>query len=122
MEMKWHPIIDGDLNGIPTNRWVLFTCGEDDGVETFVCMGMAELYIKDEGLVSLGERKDLYPSTGVIAWMELPEPYMPGRCDTCKHWKEWIDEYGDGCAKCELIVDPPFLFSTEQYFKCPLDD
>lgn len=25
MEMKWHPIVNGDLSGIPTNEQFLFT-------------------------------------------------------------------------------------------------
>ena len=52
---------------------------------------------------------------------EFPEPYKPNQCSDCEHWKEGVDSYGDPWAQCELIVDPPFLFSSEQYFKCPLN-
>lgn len=120
MLLKWNPIIDGDLSGIPRDKRLLFSCIDDN--ELYVDFGYIESRLEKHGLVSIGDIELPVEAKEVIAWMEPPEPYQPGRCDTCKHWKEWIDEYGDGCAKCELIVDPPFLFPTEQYFKCPLDD
>lgn len=122
MEMKWNPIKDGDLSGIPRNEEFLFTIFDEINHETYVNIAWI---VKCEGKLQVRETTivgvHIVEAKNVQAWMEIPEPYVPGRCDTCKHWKEWIDEFGDGCAMCELIVDPPFLFSTEQYFKCPLN-
>ena len=56
-----------------------------------------------------------------MKWTSIIDGDLPNKCSDCEHWKEGVDSYGDPWAQCELIVDPPFLFSTEQYFKCPLN-
>lgn len=122
MDMKWTPIIDGDLSGIPTEEEFLFTVVDTKNGKTYA----TEAYIIDYGWKSeVWETTPcglkIHGAKNVKAWTERPEPFKLGRCDMCKHWKEWIDEFGDECAECELIVNPPFLLSTQQHFKCPLD-
>ena len=121
MDMKWNPIIDGDLNGIPRDERLLFT-GIDQG-ELYVDFGYINSRLENPMFVYIGDFETSVEAKEFIAWMELPEPFEPGRCDMCKHWKEWIDEYGDGCAECGLIENPPFIFPTEIKFeKCPLEN
>lgn len=36
MEMKWHPIVNGDLNGIPLDEDLLFTVFDEEDGETYV--------------------------------------------------------------------------------------
>ena len=38
MEMKWKPIIDGDLNGIPRDEELLFTVFDEEDGETYLTM------------------------------------------------------------------------------------
>lgn len=116
--MKWHPINDGDLSGIPKYEYFLFTIDDERGVKPYVICGEVRGNIED--LFVWGEG-DCYEAENVEAWMKLPEPYQPGTCEICKHWKEWIDEFGDSCAECELIENPPFIFSTQNPIMCPFD-
>ncbi len=41
------------------------------------------------------------------------------KCDTCEHWKEWTDEFGDRWAECELLKNVPFLDIKPG--ECPLN-
>lgn len=41
------------------------------------------------------------------------------KCDTCEHWKEWTDEFGDRWAECELLKNVPFLAIKPG--ECPLN-
>lgn len=118
MEMKWHPIIDGDLSEVPIDESFLVT-GIDNG-ELYVEFGYIESRLDKQVFVCIGDDIELpVEAKNVKAWMELPEPYQPGRCDICKHWKEWIDEYGDGCAECKLLKNVPF--TKIKFGKCPLE-
>lgn len=53
MEMKWHPIIDGDLSGIPINEEFLFTVFDEEDGETYVTPAWIIEY--DEGGVEVRE-------------------------------------------------------------------
>lgn len=114
MEMKWNPIIDGDLSGIPRDKRLLFT-GIDCG-ELYVDFGYIESRLGDHVFVYSGDNEIPIEAKEFIAWMEIPEPYQPGRCDICKHWKEWIDNFGDRWSKCELMEIGTFV----PLQKCPL--
>lgn len=114
MDMKWNPIIDGDLSGIPRDERLLFT-GIDCG-ELYVDFGYIESRLGDHVFVYSGDNEIPIESKEFIAWMEIPEPYQPGRCDICKHWKEWIDNFGDRWSKCELMEIGTFV----PLQKCPL--
>lgn len=114
MEMKWHPIENGDLSGIPRDERLLFT-GIDCG-ELYVDFGYIESRLGDHVFVYSGDNEIPIEAKEFIAWMEIPEPYQPGRCDICKHWKEWIDNFGDRWSKCELMEIGTFV----PLQKCPL--
>lgn len=112
--MKWKPIVDGDLSGIPRDKRLLFSCIDNNG--SYVDFGCIESRLEKYEYASIGEIKLPVEAKTVQAWMELPEPYVPGRCDICKHWKEWSDNFGDQWAKCELM-DATFV----PLKKCPLN-
>lgn len=114
MDMKWTPIIGGDLSGIPRDERLLFT-GIDCG-ELYVDFGYIESRLGDHVFVYSGDNEIPIEAKEFIAWMEIPEPYQPGRCDICKHWKEWIDNFGDRWSKCELMEIGTFV----PLQKCPL--
>lgn len=119
MEMKWHPIIDGDLSEVPVFEDVLFTIIDEATGEDYVIYDeLNPTYLKD-GFVVFYQTGTLSREEKVTAWGELPESFKPGRCDMCKHWKEWIDEFGDGCAECELLKNVPF--TKIKFGKCPLE-
>lgn len=111
--MKWNPIIDGDLSGIPKYEHFLFTIDDELGVKSYVVCGEVRGIIED--LFVWGEGC-CYEAENVKAWMELPEPYVPGSCDICKHCRVWIDGFGDRWSKCELMGIVPFV----PLKKCPL--
>ena len=51
MEMKWHPIIDGDLSGIPRDKRLLFS-GIDQG-ELYVDFGYVESRLEKHVIISM---------------------------------------------------------------------
>ena len=122
MEMKWTSIIDGDLSGIPQQENLLFTIFDERRRENYVAAGWVlenEVEFEVGGVDPWGLKSN--ETKKVKARPEFPEPYKPNMCSDCEHWKKGVDSFGDPWEKCELIVDPPFLFSSEQYFKCPLN-
>ena len=113
MEMKWHPIEDGNMEELNGSAQYIFT------VEIIPMEG------KPRRLVTIGEpyemsvMKFVHPDVSEVeykAWAEVPEPYEPGRCDICKHWRVWIDGFGDRWSKCELMDIATFV----PLKKCPL--
>lgn len=119
MEMKWNPIIDGDLSGIPRDERLLFT-GIDCG-ELYVEFGYIESWLGNHVFLYSGGTEIPIEAKEFIAWMEIPEPFKPGGCDNCKHWEAWIDEYGDRCEECVLIENPPFILPIQKPVKLPCD-
>lgn len=59
--MKWNPIIDGDLSGIPKYEHFLFTIDDELGVKSYVVCGEVRGIIEDlfvwGGRVLLRSRK-----------------------------------------------------------------
>lgn len=121
MEMKWNPIVNGDFSEVPLFDDVLFTIiNEDTGELYVICDELNyETFTGDRSAVFYNWVLDR--SEKVLAWCEFPEPFEPKDCNRCVHWKEWIDEFGDGCAECELIENPPFILPTINPIKCPCD-
>lgn len=101
MGMKWHPIIDGDLSGIPRDESLLFT-GIDSG-ELYVEFGYIESWLEDRVFICIGDSP--VEAKGITAWMELPEPYQPtpDKCFKCNHGKVQHDESSDNWFECELL-------------------
>ena len=103
MEMKWHPIVNGDLSGIQQQETLLFTLFDERQNEHYVATGWI---LEDEGeLVVRGVDPwglNSNETKKVKAWMELPSPFQPRRCDMCKHNEQWTDCFGDRWSKCKL--------------------
>lgn len=107
MEMKWHPIEDGDLSGIPQNEDILFTIFDERHNENYVATGWV---LENQGEWEVGGVDpwglNSNETKKVKAWMELPEPFHPNDCNMCAYWKERTDEFGDRWSKCELWNEP----------------
>lgn len=120
MEMKWTPIIDGDLSGIPRDEEFLFTIFDEEDGETYVTTAWIEEY---EGEVDVLEATArgmyFYEAKNVKAWMDYPPPYMPFKCTNCEHWEVWCDEFGDRWSECKLLKNVPF--TKFKFGKCPLE-
>ena len=112
MEMKWHPIVNGDLSGIPINEAFLFTVFDEIDNKIYVIKGFVT-----NGWPGSNPYKVLettvrgcryHKAKKVIAWMELPEPYKPApdKCFKCNHWHLQHDEDSDNWFECELGNEP----------------
>lgn len=76
MNMKWKPITDGDLSGIPRDEEFLFTLCDELAGENFVTMA----WIEDiDGKLEVREATAsgllIFEAKEVTAWMDIPEPY-----------------------------------------------
>lgn len=116
MNMKWNPIIDGDLSGIPRNEEFLFTIFDEINHGTYVNIAWIvkceeKLQVRETTIVGV----HIVEAKNVKAWMKIPEPYQPGMCGICKHCRVWIDGFGDRWSKCELMGIATFV-----PLKCPL--
>lgn len=78
MDMKWNPIIDGDLSGIPRDEYMLFTVLNKSTGEVYTATGMVEDYfIKKYGYIFVAGKNIPIDIKLFKAWAELPEPYKP---------------------------------------------
>lgn len=118
MDMKWNPIVNGDLSEVPRDKYVLFTVLNEKTGEVYTAAGKVDEFC-------LQHYKYVFANSPVKckalkAWTNLPEPYKTGRCDMCKHWEEWTDNFGDRYSKCELFDNVPFsqIISSKS---CPID-
>lgn len=107
MDVKWNPIIDGDLSGIPTGEVVSFTLIDERTNKPYVARGWV---VEDEGELEVRGTDpwglNSNETKNVKAWMELPPPFTPNDCIRCAHYRVWIDEFGDRWTKCELWNEP----------------
>lgn len=107
MEMKWHPIVNGDLSGIQQQETILFTLFDERQNENYVTTGWileneGELVVRGVDPWGLNSNE----TKKVKAWMELPEPFQPNDCKMCAHYRVFVDEFGDRWTKCELRNEP----------------
>lgn len=78
MEMKWHPIVNGNMNGIPRDEYMLFTVLNKVTGEVRTGTGMVEDYfIEKYGYVFIAGVNCPIDIKSLKAWAELPEPYKP---------------------------------------------
>ena len=120
MIMKWNPIVNGDLSKVPRDEDVIFTSFNEKTGEYYAEIGVVNEFSLGLGYVNVGSINVPVEIANIKAWMEIPEPFKPGRCDICKHWEEWTDNFGDRYSKCELFDNVPFsqIISSES---CPID-
>lgn len=114
MEMKWHPIIDGDLSGIPRDKKLLFSYTDNNG--SHVDFGYIESRLEKYEYVSIGDIKLPVEAKTVEAWMEIPLSFKPNDCNRCTHLRVWIDGSGSRWSMCELMDIATFV----PLKKCPL--
>lgn len=89
MEMKWHPIVNGDLNGIPRDEYILFTVLNKVTGEVRTGTGMVEDYfIEKYGYVFIAGVNCPIDIKSLKAWAELPQPFHPNDCNMCAYWSE----------------------------------
>lgn len=124
MEMKWNPIIDGDLTGIPRDEELLFTVFDEQDEETYVVKGLCTSGWPGSNPYKVLEATvrgcRYYKAKNVKAWMELPDPYKqnPDKCFKCKYVHLQHDEDSDDWFECELLErDVPANGKPED---CPL--
>lgn len=119
MEMKWTPIIDGDLNGIPRDEDLLFTVFDEEDGETYVISCWIEEEFEDHISVTPNGIR-FYNPKDVKAWMDFPPPYKAKKkCYDCNRAEEWCDEFGDRWLECKFHEHVPI---TElKLADCPLN-
>lgn len=106
MDMKWTPIVDGDLSGIPRDEYMLFTVLNKSTGEVYTATGMVEDYfIKKYGYIFIAGTNFPIDIKLLKAWAEFPEPYKPtpDKCFKCNHGKLQHDESSDNWFECELL-------------------
>lgn len=102
MEMKWHPIVNGDLSGIPKYEHFLFTIDDELGVKSYVVCGEVRGIIEDLFVFGGG---CCYEAENVKAWMKLPEPFNQDRHIKCVLTDEERGEVIKAMEKAILIID-----------------
>lgn len=106
MERKWHPIIDGDLSGIPRDEEFLFTIFDENDGETYVTTAWI---IEYEGEVEVREATNsgcyIHEAKNVKAWMDYPEPFNQKRHVKCVLTDEECGEVIKAMMKAILIID-----------------
>lgn len=122
MDMKWHPIEDGNMKGVPRDEYMLFTVLNKVTGEVRTGTGKVEEYfLVKYGYVFVDGTNCPVKPGALTAWAELPEPYKPtpDKCFKCNHGHLQRDEYSDNWFECELLQRsvPP----NGKPEKCPLD-
>ena len=106
MDMKWTPIIDGDLRGIPRDEELLFTVFDERDGETYVTTAWVLEY---EGEVEVREATssglESHEAKNVKAWMDYPEPFNQKRHVKCVLTDEERSEVIKAMMKAILIID-----------------
>lgn len=117
MEMKWHPIVNGDVSKVPRGEELLFTVLDEDDGETYATSCWTEEGYDRKLVARAGDR--YYEAKCLTAWMEVPPPYKPkNKCFSCTHLVDWMDEFGDRWLECELLNVP---FKKIKQGECPLN-
>ena len=103
MDMKWNPIVNGDLSGIPRDTRLLVT--RTAFGRPYVDVGYLESILEKHAVIEVGDIGTLVKAEECVAWMKLPEPYnpTPDKCFKCNHGKLQHDEFSDNWFECELL-------------------
>ena len=90
MEMKWHPIEAGSMKGVPRDEDVLFTAIDEYTGEFYTTVGEVDDFFIEQGGYIFAGKKICSPVSieSLVAWMKLPEPFIPGRCDGCEYLEQ----------------------------------
>ena len=102
MEMKWNPIVNGDLSEVPLFEDVLFTIiNEDTGTSYVICDELNSKSFEGDG-IAVFDKWVLDRVEKVLAWAELPEPYKRKYCNVCPLNPVCVDKFGDQGSECKL--------------------
>lgn len=77
MEMKWNPIVNGDLSEVPRDEDIIFTVFDKNTKEVYTARGIINDCMLGYGYVCVGLMDFPIEVANIKAWMELPEPYNP---------------------------------------------
>lgn len=81
MEMKWHPIEDGNMKGVPRDEELIFTVLDEDTGEVRTASGQVdEYFLKKRRHVFVGTPRYPVDNTTLKAWMKLPPAFKPKDC------------------------------------------
>lgn len=106
MEMKWHPIEDGNMKGVPRDEDIIFTVLDEQTREVYTAIGeVSDFFIDEFGQVFVGVTSYPVEVESLMAWMKLPQPFKltPDKCFKCDHGKLQHDEFSDNWFECELL-------------------
>ena len=106
MDMKWHPIVNGDMSRVPRDEELLFTVLDEDDGETYAIIGQIESDSYFLGVTT--PMLSSYEAKNVKAWMDFPPPYKAKKkCYDCNRSEEWCDEFGDRWMECKFYEHVP---------------
>lgn len=108
MDMKWHPIIDGDLSGIPKDEEFLFTVFDEEDRESFViCAYIIDYGGEYDGQLEVREASAsgliIHEAKNLKAWMDFPEPYNQNSLKTMT--SEQLDAVIRALKKAQKMMD-----------------
>ena len=98
MEMKWHPIVNGDMSRVPRDEELLFTVFDEDDGETYVTSCWTEEGYDGNLVARTGAT--YFGAEYLTAWMELPLPYKPK--NKCFRKKAMISQPMNGLTDEEI--------------------
>lgn len=103
MEMKRHPIIDGNMSGVPRDEDVIFTVLDEQTGEAYTAIGeVSDYFLHECGQVFVGVTSYPVDTESLKAWMKLPEPYKLKDCYDCPLNPVCADKFGDQKSECKF--------------------
>ena len=103
MEMKWHPIEDGNMKWVPRDEDIIFTVLDEQTGETYTAIGeVSDYFLHECGQVFVGVTSYPVDTESLKAWMKLPEPYKLKECNDCPLNTVCADKFGDQGSECKL--------------------
>lgn len=117
MEMKWHPIENGNMKGVPRDEDVIFTVLDEQTREVYTAIGeVSDFFLEECGQVFVGETSYPVDTESLKAWMKLPQPFKLEDCNDCPLNPVCTDKFGDIGSECKL-----FKVTKIKPWECPLN-
>lgn len=103
MEMKWNPIVNGDLSEVPREEDVLFTVLDKETGVVYTASGEVDESFLEHGYVFVGVTSYPVYRKSLKAWMKLPQPFKLKDCNDCPLNPVCTDKFGDIGSECMLF-------------------
>lgn len=104
MEMKWHPIEDGNMKGVPRDEDIIFTVLDEQTGEVYTAIGeVCDFFLDEFGQVFVGVTSYPVEVESLMAWMKLPQPFKLKDCTDCPLLPVCTDKFGDIGSECKLF-------------------